>query len=387
MRPATVPCLLIAALALLAPSLSVAAADQASTTARLDQVRKEIRALAAAQRQAGGQRDALVEQLADQADALAAAARALARADAKLAEHRQSLAALEAQRAGLQDRLDGQRAALAELLRAAYTIGHGSDLRVLLGQLAPCREQTPCADNDLLGRLNRALAYSRYFQQDRLTRIRSIVADLSALDSVRQRIAAETIDLANARDAQQQHQATLQSQRRAQRALLAEVQRTIQQRGKQLETLNEEEKTLSALLQRLRNVFADIPRELAAERPFAERRGQLPWPLTGAAEPSNHGVQIDATPGTAVHAVAHGRVAYAAWLRGYGLLLIVDHGDGWMSLYGGNETLQHAVGDWVEAGEEIATSGRSETGKAGLYFGLRHDGKAVDPAPWLQARH
>jgi septal ring factor EnvC (AmiA/AmiB activator) len=97
------------------------------------------------------------------------------------------------------------------------------------------------------------------------------------------------------------------------------------------------------------------------------------------------GLLLAAKTGSAVHAVSHGRVAFADWLRGYGLMLIIDHGDGYLSLYGCNETLLKDVGDWVDAGETIATSGASGGQKvAGLYFELRAKGKAVDPRGWLR---
>ena len=93
---------------------------------------------------------------------------------------------------------------------------------------------------------------------------------------------------------------------------------------------------------------------------------------------------IAASPGDAVRSIAHGRVAYADWLRGYGLLLIVDHGEGFMSLYGQNESLSVEVGDWVEAGDAISTVGQGAEGRTGLYFELRRGGKAVDPAGWIR---
>jgi len=148
------------------------------------------------------------------------------------------------------------------------------------------------------------------------------------------------------------------------------------------------------LLAKLRDIFADIPKHLAGAEPFADLRGRLGWPLHGKlavrfgspadGERASQGVLIEAKNGSEVHAVSHGRVVYADWLRGYGLLLIVDHGDGYLSLYGYNETLLKDVGDWVDANEAVATSGDSGGRKAaGLYFELRHDGKPVDPGAWL----
>ncbi|MCW5567873.1 MAG: peptidoglycan DD-metalloendopeptidase family protein [Dokdonella sp.] len=142
-------------------------------------------------------------------------------------------------------------------------------------------------------------------------------------------------------------------------------------------------------------MFADIPKQLSGAEPFADQRGRLPWPLKGtlrigfggrdAGGRQLSGLLIGADAGVPVHAVARGRVAYADWLKGYGMLLILDHGDGWMSLYGANESLLKDVGDWVAAGEVIAQSGASGgQSTPGLYFELRRQGKAVDPKPWLR---
>ena len=161
-----------------------------------------------------------------------------------------------------------------------------------------------------------------------------------------------------------------------------------------LAALGKDEKALVDLLAKLRDIFADIPQHLAGAEPFADLRGRLNWPLHGKiverfgaaadGERSSQGVLIAARNGSDVRAVSHGRVVYADWLRGYGLLLIIDHGEGYLSLYGYNETLLKEAGDWVDAGDLIATSGDSGGRRtAGLYFELRHDGKAFDPSAWI----
>ena len=99
------------------------------------------------------------------------------------------------------------------------------------------------------------------------------------------------------------------------------------------------------------------------------------------------GLLIDARRGAPVHAVSHGRVAFADWLRGFGLMVIVDHGDGFMSLYGHNETLSRETGDWVNSGDVLGTVGDSGgQGRTGLYFEIRHEGRPQDPGRWLASR-
>jgi septal ring factor EnvC (AmiA/AmiB activator) len=133
---------------------------------------------------------------------------------------------------------------------------------------------------------------------------------------------------------------------------------------------------------------------LAGSEPFAERKGRLAWPVSGKlAAPygsalsdgrTRQGLLIQAGTGSEVHAVAHGRVAFADWLRGYGQVAIVDHGGGYLTLYAHCESLLREVGDWVQAGEPIATSGPAGVDHgAGVYFELRKNGQAIDPGPWL----
>ena len=119
---------------------------------------------------------------------------------------------------------------------------------------------------------------------------------------------------------------------------------------------------------------------------IADIRGNLPWPATGAVHSYGNGVLIKAAGGSEVHAVARGKVIYAGFLRGYGLLLILNHGNGWMSMYGNNEALLHGVGDQVEAGTAIGTASAPSGVNTGSYFELRKGGQPVDPRSWLSQR-
>ncbi len=346
---------------------------QAATQKKLAQVKQHIQALAKQQRQAGNQRDTINARLARQADAVSRAAAAVRKSDRALADNQRKLDALEKQRDRLKTDLSGQRQALAELLRAAYKIRPGSDLRLLLG------------DADV-ARMARALAYSRYFQHDRVRHIRQLLQQLAQLQQVQDSIAQQRKALEDTHAKRKQQLAQLDHARDEQQALLARVTRQIKDQHRQMQQLQRNRQSLQRLLEKLRDVFADIPSRLPADTPFGKLRGKLPWPVHGKASPHGNGLHIDAKRGATIRAVAHGRVAYADWLRGYGLLVIIDHGNGWMSLYGGNESVLHSAGDWVNAGEPIATAGASVGEAAGVYFGLRHHGKPVNPLPWL-TRH
>jgi len=140
--------------------------------------------------------------------------------------------------------------------------------------------------------------------------------------------------------------------------------------------------------------LADIPANLGKQHDLNGLKGRMPLPAEGRVkhafgQPRTGGLRwqgwlIDAKPGSEVKSVAYGRVAYSDWLRGYGLLMIIDHGDGYMSLYANNESLLREVGDWVEPGSDISTVGTSPVNGDGLYFEIRKNGKAMDPAVWLK---
>ena len=151
----------------------------------------------------------------------------------------------------------------------------------------------------------------------------------------------------------------------------------------------------------LGELLADIPLGPSDSRPFKQQKGKLPWPASGAflasyGEPRKqgglkwNGVLISSKHGTPVRAISHGRIAFADWLQGFGFITIIDHGEGYMSLYGHNETLVKQAGDWVNAGEVIATSGDSGgQPMPGVYFEIRSRGKPVNPGNWCsrKAKH
>lgn len=368
-------CLSLAAILTLAgPPVPVHAGttskQQAATQKKLAAVKKRIADLARQQRETAGKRHAIDAALAAQADKLSAASRAVRDSDQAITDNQHALDALEKQRDTLKSGLDSQRDALADLLRAAYKIRPGSDLRLLLG------------DADV-AQLARVLAYSRYFQHDRVRHIRDLLKQLDDLNRVEADITRKRQVLEAAHAQKKAHMEALADARKQQQALLAKVTAQLKGQHQQMRQLERNQKSLKALLEKLRDVFADIPDKLPADMPFAKRRGKLPWPVHGNASAHDDGIQINTRRGATVRAVAHGRIAYANWLRGYGLLVVIDHGNGWMSLYGGNESVLHGVGDWVNAGDPIATAGASVGDDAGVYFGLRHHGKAVKPLAWL----
>ena len=231
------------------------------------------------------------------------------------------------------------------------------------------------------------LGYSRLLRQGRLTRIRALASTLANLDNLQSEHDLASDGLARERAAAERERAQLLAAVAEREAALDAIRRELHDQRQRLAALGRDERQLMQLLERLRDIFADLPATLAGSEPFARRRGQLAWPADGRAERSGDGLRIVGNEGDPVRAIGYGRVAYADWLRGYGLLLILDHGDGYMSLYGHNEALLVAEGSWVQDGQAIARIGRSggET-RAGLYFELRERGRSVDPQRWLRRR-
>lgn len=357
-------------------SATSTSAREAATRAKLTEVRAEIAKIANAQRATAAKRDTLDATLATQASQLNQAANAVRTSDAAITAKTASLAELEQQRTQLEDKLSGQRQALADLLRAAYTINRGSDLAMLLGE-------------DDIAKLDRALAYSRYFQSDRVARIRTLLGDVAQLDTLKASIESDTVALQQQRDARTAQVARLEQARDAQQKLLAQADAQLAQQKDKLAALRHDAAALDQLLKQLQNVFSDIPAQIGKNTPFAQLRGKLPWPVAGDPRAGTgalgQGIVITAKPGTTVHAVAYGRVAWADFMRGYGILVIVDHGGGWLSLYGGNESASVTAGEWVGPGQSIATVARNSE-QGGAWFGLRHDGKPVDPRGWMASQ-
>jgi septal ring factor EnvC (AmiA/AmiB activator) len=305
--------------------------------------------------------------------------------DAQLAAKQQQLDQLQTQRSALNQRLGGQRAAIGDLLRATYAVGHGSDLRLLLG------------DEDI-ARIARALAYSKYFQQDRVEKVQQLMGELAKLQELESQITAEQQALEATRAQRQQQADALQQQRKQQQQLASQIDAQYKNQAQKLAAMKQNEQSLNDLLAKLQKAIDDATREAERKarsnptvpsgggKALANIRGNLPWPAPGPVHTFGNGVLIGAPRGAEVRAVARGRVVYAHFLRGYGQLIILSHGNGWLSMYGNNETLLHGVGDDVNAGEALGTAMLSTGDSTGVYFELRQNGKPVDPRSWLSQR-
>jgi septal ring factor EnvC (AmiA/AmiB activator) len=376
-------------LALAVLGVGAASADKATQAAKdLAALRNRIAALTAEQRTEEAARGDAGRELREADTKVGQAVRALRDTDRALAAEQAELARLQQREGELEASLAGQRAALAALLRSRYVLGERPPLQLLLEQ-------------EKFGELARALAYQRYFERDRARRMTALAQALQALAPLRDQVRARQAALAQARTAQQAALDALRAQRQDRGRAVAALDARYHDRAARLAALGRDERSTGRLLEKLRAAMARsarTPRVPPSARTPGDARvptGALSLPLAGTVlagfggvMPDGHrsqGLLIGGAAGAEVHAVAAGRVAYADWLKGYGLLLIVDHGNGLMSLYAYNDTLLKDTGAPVRAGEAVATVGTSGgQARPALYFELRRGGQPVDPAGFLR---
>lgn len=273
---------------------------------------------------------------------------------------------------------------IEQQVRAAYEIGSQEYLKVLLNQEDP-------------NEIARMLAYYDYFNQARSRQIESYNLTLLDLDRVTQELAEETVVLESQRRALGAQQKSLANVQKEKQMTLKALINQISTTGSALLKLEQDRGRLEQLLDKLEESLANLDAPRNAQ-PFAGMQGKLLLPVEGRishrfGNHKNqgklrwHGIFIDAAEGESVYAVHYGRVVFSDWLRGFGLLMIISHGEGYMSLYGHNQALFRETGDWVSAGEVIAAVGDSGgQDKTGLYFEIRIDGKPNNPQNWCVTR-
>lgn len=280
-------------------------------------------------------------------------------------------------------RLD--KAALADQLLASYVMSRQGHLKLLLADRKP-------------GQIGRTLAYYDYLNRARSERIEQLDQRLQVLATIERRLDQRKDDLAQTVREQEQSQQALDKERAQRKQLAVALTQEIDSKEIELVSLGEDEKALQRLLGEIERSLSDIPPEIDGSEPFAKGKGKLGWPVNGRlvtrfgsargiGTQKWQGVEIATDAGAQVQAIASGRVAFADWLRGFGLLIIIDHGEGYMTLYGRNQSLYQEVGDWVSTGDVIASVGNSGGGgESALYFEVRHKGKPQNPLKWMVAR-
>ena len=378
------PFVLLAAVFMQLP-LTVYADEIATQTKKLQQIQQQIEVVRKRINTLQGQHNSLQDVLQKTEKQIGSVTAELRQLDARTAKVQQKIRELQDQRASAELRLGNMRVQLAEQLQLAYMAGRQQRIKLLLSQQDPAT-------------VGRMLVYHGYFARARNERMQSLKASLQQLHDIERSLADQQAEIALLRQQQADKTAGLVAEQDNRRQIMAQLQAQMQTSTAQLDTLEQDQQRLHKLVQSLTLALQEMPQDGGQYTSLRQLKGKLHWPVAGRiSQPfgareaqgnlQTRGVQIATRAGVDVQAIARGRIAFSDWLRGFGLLLIIDHGEGYMSLYGQNRSLYKEVGEWVERGEAIAAAG--DTGgqaSAGLYLELRKNGKPFNPAPWFKGK-
>lgn len=381
-----------AALILYVPLTLAGTPDSESTASaaqqknqELKQLRARIRKLRSALDMARGQRVELDTRLKEDEKNIGRITRKLRTLDFEHQAQLKRLGELEQVKSKRLEDLARERAKLATQVRAAYPIGRQEQLKLVLNQEDPAQ-------------VTRMLGYYAYFNRARVKRIEAVNYRIEKLKEIETVLALQARALERLRNTRIQEQQALKETRQRRQYTLAQLDSKISRQDMSLDQMLRNEKELEQLVASLQRILAELPAQKIPAQRFAALKGRLNWPIQGklAARYGQRrgaglshwkGALISAPAGRDIRAIAGGRVAFADWLRGYGLLIILDHGDGYMTLYGHSESLFKDTGEWVEAGDVIASVGASGGRKRpGLYFEIRLQGRPLNPATWFSGR-
>jgi septal ring factor EnvC (AmiA/AmiB activator) len=357
------------------------AADARKAESELQAVKTEIDRISKQVNDEQVQRDRLSRELKSAEVSVGKAREGLDDVRRERAGRASKRATLAASRRTREADLAQNRAALAGQLRAAYLIGREEPLKLLLNQQDP-------------ERAGRMFVYYSYFGRARADQIHQIEGDVEAITQLDGQVAAEDEQLAALEKQQRAELMNLELSREKRTGVLASLTAESNSHVQNLQKLKDQQSGLETLIRELRRAVEKFP--IDNNDAFARLRGKLAWPVGGkliakfgetrAGGVKWDGVLVATERGAPVRAVYGGRIVYADWLPGLGLLTIVDHGEGYMSLYGHNERLYKAAGERVSAGDTIGSAGDSGgSNRPELYFEIRKAGKAVDPRPWFKA--
>ncbi|BBN82725.1 non-catalytic member of peptidase subfamily M23B [Pseudoalteromonas sp. A25] len=356
------------------------AANESRTKQDLTEVQQELKK---SQKNYQQQRDniaALRAKLKAQELDIAKNSKALSLTRRGIAENQQHQYTLQNEAKSLENKKQRLQKLLAAQLKSAYMTGSHDYSKMLLNQ-----EQSAT--------LERTISYYDYFNKARITQLEELKQVFFELAKNQQQLERKQTQLAQLREQQEQRQTALVARQEERQVHLQTLNKALQQTAQAIDYLKENEQTLLSTLEELASI--QQPEEVVLDG-LTQSKGQLQWPSQGRlrhrfgqrkhAGMSWKGVVIQAQAGTPVNSIKQGQVVYADWLNGFGWVMVVDHGKGFMSLYGHTQTLLKDVGDIVNAGETIALVGQSGGQiRSGLYFEIRHKGSAVDPVKWCKA--
>ena len=386
-------------LALMLPPVAAGAATASQAETELRDLRNRIRAMQRELAAAEDSKSEAADALRESESAISAANRELHDLNRQAAGLNAKLKRLRAAEQRADATLRAQQQLLGQMLRHQYMQGEPETLQLILGRVHPSE-------------MARQLQYLRYIARARAQLLDDLRANLRELERLRNAIGSEAKAVAGIVAAQLQHKKQLEREKRARADVLARVSQQIRAQQREIRSMRANESRLGRLIDQLTRLVKRkpstgysprrrneaVPSDQGDGIPFSALRGLLALPVRG--ELSNRfgspradggitwkGLFIAARSGDSVRAVASGRVVYADWLRGFGNLMIIDHGENYMTLYANTESLLKQVGDAIRGGESVATVGNTGGNeKSGLYFEMRHEGKPFDPLNWVQLR-
>lgn len=357
------------------------AQDDPENQAKLEELRATIRDLQNELEQVKSDRSALDEELQAAEERVRETRTKVRELRAEMQEGQSRLQGLHEEQEALSLIKKQQQGSVGQHVNAAYQLGRQSHIKLLLNQQDPAH-------------LSRNLKYHDYLITARTAQIQTLNATLARLDAVEADIATTVKAIESDYQKLTLEEQRLDEQQQSRRQAIERLEKVIASTDQKLKAMEEDRKNLERLLERVVAVTGDFGLTVP-EQPITSFKGKLPWPAQGkvlqrygAARMENklkwQGMLIGATEGSPVLAIHHGQIIFADYLRGHGLLVIVDHGAGYMSLYAHNQSLYKELGEWVNSGDQIAAVGQSGgRSTAALYFELRHQGKPTDPASWL----
>jgi septal ring factor EnvC (AmiA/AmiB activator) len=373
----------------MAQSKTPAVKNTADAEKKIATLRKEISKLSKEQQAIEEKRNKESKQLRQIDQQVAKSSQELNKVSSAVTQQEQKLEQLEIQQRQLENDLRKQKEQLAILIRSAYQLGENSELKHLLAQ-------------DRLADAARWLVYHQYFENERQKEITTLSTELQKLAVISLEIEQEKNALAQQKSEQEKVVSELSKQRQDRKVAVNTLDAKYNSQKAKIKALGKDEKALRSLLNKLKQAAARSKAPVVVGRPSSSKpapkvtpKNLTGWPLTGAlvagygnAMPdgrASEGLLIAAPAGTSVFAVAAGRVIYADWLKGYGLLMVIDHGRGYMSLYANNDALFKDVGEAVTAGERVSSVGTSGAqSRAALYFEMRLNGQPQNPNSWLR---
>ena len=372
-------------MSLLLPTLALAdelqRQQQEQQEERLKTVRSKIKDLLSVIRAEKDKKNNIEQKLREVEIKLGKVRRTIKKLNRDISNNKKKLKTLKKKHSQLQRKLQEQRQLLAKQIYSAYVSGNREQIKLILNQEDPAE-------------LSRLSTYFDYINEARTEQIKATQETMTKIIEVGQAIEEKNKHLLSLNQQHEVQRKALSSNKNTRQKVLDKIRTHLRQEDHKLSKLRRSEKDIQTLLSSLAELLADIPETPATQVAFSTLKGKLKWPTQGKAgntfgAPRNvgdlkwHGLMLRAPAGRPVKAVASGRVAFADWLQGFGLLVIIDHDNGYLSLYGHNQVLFKEVGDWVAQNENIAQVGDSGgLEQSALYFELRHNGKPINPRKW-----